>query len=32
MIKKQDLSLQAQKNIYFSILKGIDFSVRKRVW
>jgi hypothetical protein len=32
MIEKQNLSLQSQKDIYFSILKGIHFSVRKKVW
>jgi hypothetical protein len=32
MIEKHSLSLQSQKDIYFSILKGIHFSVRKKVW
>lgn len=32
MIDQQNLSLQSQKDIYFSFLKGIHFSVRKKVW
>jgi hypothetical protein len=32
MIEENKLSLFPQKNIYFSIFKGIKFEVRKRVW
>jgi hypothetical protein len=32
MIEKNTISLYPQKNIYFSIFKGIKFEVRKKVW
>jgi hypothetical protein len=32
MIDKNNVSLHPQKNIFFSIFKGIKFEVRKKVW
>jgi hypothetical protein len=32
MIEKNNVSLHPQKNIFFSIFKGIKFEVRKKVW
>ncbi len=32
IISKSDLSLASKKDIYFSIFKGIDYTIRKDVW
>ena len=32
MIQQQNLSIYSKKDIYFSIFKGVDFTVRKDVW
>ena len=32
VIKQQNLSLFSKKDVYFSIFKGVDFTIRKDVW
>lgn len=32
IVKTNDLSIYSKKDLYFSVFKGIDFKVRKKVW